>query len=302
MATTVRSDKSTPNYWQLLQKADLEPSFWANEYIHGGYRPPNLSAFHYLVWIFLWNNETINIWTHLLGFFYFTWRQYVINVQLLPATNAVTTDYVIATICLLGLQTCMLMSSFYHIFGSTSIERRRLLLRCDIFGISSGLLSIYLIGIYVAFLCHQEWLKYYFSFLLGISLIAIYLPLSSSSINMVPCGPQFGYTHLTYLIISVLSFGPTLHWISLHGGIFNDHVLEWLPKLFALYGMTGSAFLFYISMIPERLKPGSFDLVGCSHNWWHILVLLAMWYWQNTTFDYLISHRSHDNYCSINTQ
>lgn len=49
----------------------------------------------------------------------------------------------------------MLLSSFYHIFGLTSIERRRLLLRFDIFGISSGLLSIYLMGIYTAFLCHE---------------------------------------------------------------------------------------------------------------------------------------------------
>ncbi|KAK6111247.1 hemolysin-III related family protein [Brugia pahangi] len=297
--STAPARKNIPNCYKLLRKTDLEPCFWVNEYVYTGYRPPYLSAMQYMKWIFQWNNETINIWTHLIGFFYFTWRQYAINVYLLPPANANAKDHIIATVCLLGLQICMLLSTFYHIFGSTNAERRRMLLRFDIFGISAGLLSVYLIGIYTAFLCFEEWQKYYFAFLFGISLIAAYLPLSNNISDMALFGSQFGCTHLTYLIIAALSFGPAFHWIALHGGISNDHVMEWLPKLLILYGTSGCAFLFYVSMIPERLKPGIFDLVGCSHQWWHILIFAAMSYWQNATLDYLASHRLQTNYCLI---
>lgn len=51
MATNVKGDKNIPNYWKLLRKTDLEQCFWANEYIHTGYRPPYLSTMHYVIWL-----------------------------------------------------------------------------------------------------------------------------------------------------------------------------------------------------------------------------------------------------------
>ncbi|MCP9265594.1 Progestin and adipoQ receptor family member 3 [Dirofilaria immitis] len=274
---------------QVITKTDLDPCFWINEHVHTGYRPPHLSTMQYVKWIFQWNNETINIWTHLIGFFYFTWSQYVTNVYFLPSTNANQKDHIIITACLLGLQICMLSSTFYHIFGAMNAEGRRILLRLDIFGISAGLISVYLMGM----------AKSLFRFLFGISLIAAYLPLSNKISKVVLIGSQFKCTHLTYLTIATLSFGPTIHWIMLHGGISSKHVVEWLPNLFILYGISGCAFLFHVSMLPERLKPGVFDLVGYSHQWWHILIFAAMWYWQNAILDYLATHRLHSNYCLV---
>ncbi|OZC09132.1 hypothetical protein X798_03879 [Onchocerca flexuosa] len=55
-------------------------------------------------------------------------------------------------------------------------------------------------------------------------------------------------------------------------------------------------------MFPERLKPGVFDLVGYSHQWWHLLIFIAMWYWQNSMLDYLATHRLHSNYCLISNR
>ncbi|CAG9535220.1 unnamed protein product [Cercopithifilaria johnstoni] len=299
MTSAPIDNKCIPNYCKLLRKNELERCFWINEYVHTGYLPPYLSVMQYVKWIFQWNNETINIWSHLIGFFYFTWRQYETNVSILPSSNANAKDHIVTTVCLLGLQTCMLLSSLYHIFGSISLEGRRMLLRLDIFGISSGLLSMYLIGIYTSFLCFEEWQKRYLAFLFGISLIAAYLPFSNNISEMPLFRSQISYTNLTYLIIVTLSFAPAFHWVILHGGIGSDHVTKWLPKLLVLYGTSGCAFLFYILMIPERLKPGAFDCVGNSHQWWHILIFTAMWYWQNTNLDYLASYHSYGNYCLI---
>ncbi|VDK54967.1 unnamed protein product [Gongylonema pulchrum] len=101
--------KNTPHSsCQLLRKSDLEPCFWINQYVQTGYRPTHLSSTQTLQW----NNETINIWTHLTGFFYFTWRQYVANICFLPATNAFPSDYLIVTACLLGFQVFFISPSF----------------------------------------------------------------------------------------------------------------------------------------------------------------------------------------------
>uniref|UniRef100_A0A183CWV3 Progestin and adipoQ receptor family member 3 n=1 Tax=Gongylonema pulchrum TaxID=637853 RepID=A0A183CWV3_9BILA len=110
-------------------------------------------------------------------------------------------------------------------------------------------------------------------------------------------GSHFSYVHLAYLIIAALSIGPTVHWIILHGGLDNDHVLKWLPNLLILYAATGSAFLFHVSMVPERFLPGTFDMLGYSHQWWHVLILVAMGFWQKISLDYLALHRSYPHYC-----
>lgn len=45
----------------------------------------------------------------------------------------------------------MLLSTSYHMFGCQSVEKRRKWLLADQFGISTGLMGIYLSGIYTSF-------------------------------------------------------------------------------------------------------------------------------------------------------
>ena len=35
-------------------------------------------------------------------------------------------------------------------------------------------------------------------------------------------------------------------------------------------------FIFYLPEIPERLAPGAFDLVGSSHQLWHLALIVAV--------------------------
>uniref|UniRef100_A0A1I7XQY6 Protein YIPF n=1 Tax=Heterorhabditis bacteriophora TaxID=37862 RepID=A0A1I7XQY6_HETBA len=50
---------------------------------------------------------------------------------------------------------CMLLSASYHTFGCASERRREQWLKMDVFGISAGLLGMYLSGIYTAFFCFK---------------------------------------------------------------------------------------------------------------------------------------------------
>lgn len=49
-----------------------------------------------------------------------------------------------------------------------------------------------------------------------------------------------------------------------------------------MYGICGIAFFFYLSKLPERAFPGLVDIVGHSHQWWHVLIFLALLFWHHT--------------------
>ncbi|KAK5981901.1 Progestin and adipoQ receptor family member 3, partial [Trichostrongylus colubriformis] len=110
-------------------------------------------------------------------------------------------------------------------------------------------------------------------------------------------GSRIGYLHIIYTSIIIFGFCPTTHWVYLHGGLSNSHVANWLGDIFVLYGLIGLAFFFYVTLIPERLYPGAFDLVGCSHQWWHIFILSAMVFWQRAGVDLLSFYRMHESSC-----
>lgn len=49
-----------------------------------------------------------------------------------------------------------------------------------------------------------------------------------------------------------------------------------------MYLISGTAFLIYITKVPERWFIGKCDYLGHSHNWWHFFVVAALYYWHNT--------------------
>ncbi|EYC22028.1 hypothetical protein Y032_0018g3672 [Ancylostoma ceylanicum] len=54
--------------------------------------------------IFHWTNETINIWSHLLGFIYFTYCQYEMNAYRIPLLGGHFQDHLIISLSLFGAQ------------------------------------------------------------------------------------------------------------------------------------------------------------------------------------------------------
>jgi predicted membrane channel-forming protein YqfA (hemolysin III family) len=49
-----------------------------------------------------------------------------------------------------------------------------------------------------------------------------------------------------------------------------------------MYVLVIIAFLIYITKVPERWFVGKVDFAGHSHNWWHLFVLAALYYWHNS--------------------
>lgn len=123
-----------------------------NPFIRTGYRT-YLSARLCLESMFWWTNETVNIWSHILGLCVFLILAYYDTAML--QIQASTTDKVIVGMLLLSFQLCMIFSSIYHTFSCHSADSYDRLLAFDLFGIALSLLAIFMSGIYYAFWCNQ---------------------------------------------------------------------------------------------------------------------------------------------------
>ncbi|KAL6740620.1 hypothetical protein Aduo_013961 [Ancylostoma duodenale] len=77
---------------------------WINQYVIHHYRPTNMTNSMCAKSIFHWTNETINIWSHLLGFIYFTYCQYEMNAYRIPLLGGHFQDHLIISLSLFGAQ------------------------------------------------------------------------------------------------------------------------------------------------------------------------------------------------------
>uniref|UniRef100_A0A915MVU4 Progestin and adipoQ receptor family member 3 n=1 Tax=Meloidogyne javanica TaxID=6303 RepID=A0A915MVU4_MELJA len=259
---------------RLVHRDVLDPCMWINRHIENHYKPLELPWTLCLKSIFHWNNETLNIWTHLIGFFILTYLQYWTLLEALPSVQAPIIDYLVMTMAMLCCQLCMLLSSAYHIFGCHSPTRRKQWLKADLFGVSAALVGLYMSGLYTSFYNFPE-IRRFYGTLIGAMSITTSL-FATSRFSERNTQKRIGLLELLYLSMALIAMAPTLHWIQLHGGLSNPHVQQWLPNLCILFILLGGAFAFYTTLFPERLFPGKFDLIGCSHQWWHIFVLAAM--------------------------
>jgi predicted membrane channel-forming protein YqfA (hemolysin III family) len=139
-------------YRQLLCYDEAPEHLRHNIFIRTGYRTI-LSTKLCLESMFWWTNETVNIWSHVFGWFLFIGLAYT-DIELLRI-HASMVDKIIIGALLVCFQMCMLLSSFYHIFSCRSASSYECFLAYDLFGIALSLLAIYISGIYYAFWCND---------------------------------------------------------------------------------------------------------------------------------------------------
>ncbi|XP_017767941.1 PREDICTED: progestin and adipoQ receptor family member 3 isoform X2 [Nicrophorus vespilloides] len=268
---------------------DEAPSYLAhNRFILSGYRGI-LNTKLCIESIFWWTNETINIWSHIFGFVLFTALTFY-DFLALNIHGHMSDKFLVASV-LFCFVACMFLSSMYHTFNCRSEEDFHGFLNLDLFGIALSLLAIYTSGIYFAFWCHSHWRQFY---IISVTLIFF--------VAMLLQHPKFNVDSNTRMIVFVswAAYGviPTIHWIFVMGGINNPVVELLLPRVLGMYAISGTAFFIYITKIPERFCAGKFDYLGHSHQWWHIIIVLALYYWHSSGIiyvNYRINHACADS-------
>ncbi|KAK3318005.1 hemolysin-III related-domain-containing protein [Apodospora peruviana] len=267
-----------------------------NHYIHSGYRQTSnsyLGSFHSLSYL---HNETVNIWSHLLGAVFFTavglFLYNVVTPRYYEATTSAS-DVVVFACFFAGAFCCLGMSATYHTLCNHSAEVARWGNKLDYTGIVFLIVGSYVPAMWYGFFCFPGLLKVYLSAIvnLGLGCVAV------SWIDRFRTPAWRPYRALMFVGLGVSGVGPILHGITIYGySALNERMgLNWVILQGTMYIF--GAFL-YAARWPERQYPGAFDIWGSSHQIFHIFVVLAAaahLYGMAKAFDF--HHANHGALC-----
>jgi len=235
-----------------------------NPHIQKDYRV-NISAKQAFYSIFHWHNETINIWTHLMGSLLF--------LSLIPfslSTWLVGQDpfgVFFVVIYLAGACFMLISSTLFHTFCCVSVSYYNSFAKMDYLGICVQIIGSYGFLCYYFFKCNTWALTAYLSIVGILGTLVIVLTLKT---NIHGIGNEkqrlglfigFGFSTALCAPQSVV----------LHGWI----MLSVFWRLVVMGGLYIFGASIYALQVPERWFPGKLNSYPSSHSIWHCFVLAA---------------------------
>ncbi|KAK4344380.1 hypothetical protein RND71_037474 [Anisodus tanguticus] len=300
-------ERSKSEKYPLISYHELPEYMKDNEFIMNYYRAnwPLKEAFFS---IFRWHNETLNVWTHLIGFILFMvltianaehisqladfmtmfirnsptsgdanishnskvfsqGQHLQLDITLSEsATNEATWPFYVF---LAGAMFCLLSSSICHLFSCHSKKLNLFLVQMDYVGITIMIITSFFPPMYYIFQCSPHWQIVYLTgiTILGIcTIITLLFPVfSSGKYRLFRAG----------LFMSMGCFGifPAIHALVVNWNDPVRNVTLAYESAMALCYIIGA--IFYVSRVPEKWRPGFFDLVGHSHQIFHTFVIFG---------------------------
>ncbi|WFD22688.1 inc metabolism membrane protein [Malassezia equina] len=247
------------------------PELWRNnDFIITGYRfIPVKSWKQLLLSIFQLHNETGNIHTHVGGLILVAtlfWFTGILDHETTPIDRGIQTLY------LLAAAKCLICSVSWHVMAGCADLNWFLCFACiDYTGISWLVAASLETLVYNGFYCQPDIIAAY---TVGVLALGI-------TMALVPWAPWFNdikYRTIRILLFIFMAFMgvvPFVHGAFLHGtGPMAKFFSPIVPSIVSyVVGVVLYAFRF-----PERLAPGRFDLIGHSHQLWHVAIVLAIFF------------------------
>jgi adiponectin receptor len=192
-----------------------------------------------------------------------------ISSENLKASTSATVPHWPVLVFLLGAMSCLSISSISHLLACHSQRVNLLCWRMDYSGISLMIVASFVPPVYYAFMCHPTLQIIYLS---AISVLGIFTALSL----LTPALSSPEYRPLRANLFLCMGFSglvPAAHALWINWAHPTCHVALALELLMAAAYATGAAI--YVNRVPEKWWPGAFDLVGHSHQIFHVFVLIG---------------------------
>lgn len=167
-----------------------------------------------------------------------------------------------------GAMACLLTSSVCHLFLCHSERAAYLTLRLDYAGIAALIVTSFYPVVYYSFLCHPALRTLY---IISITLLGV----AAAAASLAPAFQAPALRPLRAALFASMGASglvPVAHKLVLYGRRREEAVVTagYEALMGALYGLGA---VVYAARVPERWFPGRFDLVGHSHQLFHLFVV-----------------------------
>lgn len=168
-----------------------------------------------------------------------------------------------------GAMICMLTSSVCHLFGCCAAHISGMLWRFDYAGIAVLIVASFFPPVYYGFMCHPYIRAFYLltTSLLGLSTLFVTLLDRFQRPEYVPARAAI------FVGLGLWGVVPIIHGWRLNLGEEAVHEALGYDILMGVLYLLGAGL--YAARVPERWKPGAFDVAFHSHQLFHIAVVVA---------------------------
>lgn len=276
---------SWSKYRKLHVYDEVPKHLQTNSFILTGYRY-DLSCSECATSLFFFHNETLNIWTHSIGFAVFTWFLIRDFITSNPDENfllaASIGDNLVLLFYIASILSCMTASTMLHLFSGCSVKSYNTCLQLDLWGITLATLASFVSGLHLLFKCHL-YTRIFYQLATVVLIMIVVMHHASKHDDVIDSAG--------FIAVSLAGFVPLFHGIYING--LRPDTLHFVGNIIIFYILFGVGVFFFLTKIPERFAPGCFDYVGASHQLWHIFSLAAFCWWYGNSVEWIKYHQRH---------
>lgn len=234
-------------------------------FIETGYRP-KMNHVDCVKSLCFLHNQFSNVWIHLLGVVLFISTAF--NHYTEKRMQQTYTDVFLSIFFFTSCISMLFMSAVYHTFEPMNKKIYGITLSCDLCGTAMSILASILYGTWVVLRCEPVYRNLY----------SILIVMSVSGMVFISLRPEMRDN--LKIVIPVFGLGtasglvPAFHFATMMGTENFQGYIALSCVLIALSLMIVGISIF-ITRFPERRYPKKFDIIGSSHQWWHVCVLLS---------------------------